>query len=304
VSSSGAVPLARTSVSIIIPTLNGGEAFARNLKAMKDQEGVGPLELIVLDSQSRDGTAAAAARAGARVMEVERAAFNHGRVRHRGAISATGDVLVFTVQDARPADRAWLRELIAPLKEGAGAASSRILPRPEAHLLAQRTVLDSPMASPEPRRAASPPEEFRALSPARKRRFACFDDISSAVDAAVYEKVPFRPVPMAEDLQWALDALEQGVAIAFAPRSVILHSHEYSLAALYARYRDDARAMRRVLGLRTRRNFLHFLKGWAYEVSRDFAFLRRKGLLAWSRYAASSIMMRGVQTAAQWRGSR
>ena len=101
--------LEEVSVSVIVPTWNGGKRFRACLAGIAAQEGVGPRELIVLDSGSTDGTVEAAREAGARIMAVDRVSFDHGAVRHRGAEEAEGEVLVFTVQDARPADTRWLR---------------------------------------------------------------------------------------------------------------------------------------------------------------------------------------------------
>lgn len=292
------------SISVIIPTLNGGDAFAACLEGIEKQKGVGPVELIVLDSQSDDSTPEIAVKAGARVIEVERADFRHGATRHEGAKVASGQVYVFTVQDARAADENWLCHLVEPLLGDAAAATSRILPRPEAGPLAQRTVLDSWMASPEPRTADPTKRDMDALSPKELRRLVCFDDISSAISADVYEEVPFRKVTMSEDLQWGLDALKKGFKLAYASDSRVFHSHEYGPMAAFDRYRNDALALQDILGLKVRKNFFHFLKGWAYETRRDFAYLLRLGPGALMKYGFQSVMLRGFQILGQWRGSR
>ncbi|MFH1999662.1 MAG: glycosyltransferase [Planctomycetota bacterium] len=295
---------AEIKVSVIVPTLNGGDAFPACLEGIAKQEGVGSIELIVLDSQSEDETVAHAERAGARVIEVDRALFRHGATRDSGARHATGDVYVFTVQDARAVDEFWLQCLVEPLLNGSAAATSRILPRPEANPLARRTVLDSPMASPEPWEADPKIVDLAALSPEEARSFARFDDISSAIRADIYEQLPFRPVSMSEDLQWGLDALGHGFRLAYAPDSKIYHSHEYSALEAYFRYRDDALALQDILGLKVRKNVWRALKGWAYEMRRDFTYLRSLGPGALMKYGLPSVMLRGFQLAGQWRGSR
>jgi len=292
--------VAELKVSVIIPTLNGGKAFLECLDGIRRQEGVGSVELVELDSGSEDGTRDAAAEVGARVVSIDMEQFNHGAVRDIGARSASGDVLVFTVQDARPADAAWLRFLVEPLAGGAAAASSRILPRPEAGPLARRTALDSPMASDKPWTAN--PEDAK-LEPEALRRFVRFDDISSGIRADVYRKIPFKAKAMSEDMQWAIDALDQGLSLVFEPRSVVYHCHEYTPLGAYRRYMLDARAAWEILGLRTRRGLAHSLRGYFYELFRDFSFLMKRNPWDLVRYGPYAVALRMFQVVGQMRGS-
>jgi rhamnosyltransferase len=301
---SGSASIEEVPISIIIPTLNGGNAFLRCLEAIKDQKGVGPVELIVLDSQSEDDTARHASEAGAEVIEVERAGFKHGAVRDQGARRAAGEVLVFTVQDARAADEHWLRGLVEPLLRGAHASTSRILPRPEANPLARRTAMDSHMASDRASEADPAAQDLSALSVEELRFFARFDDVASAIRADAYAEIPFEPLAMSEDLKWAVDALRAGFRIAYVPDSRVYHCHEYGPFTSYVRYRDDALALGEILGLKPRKNALHALRGWLFEVNRDFDYLLQTDLWTWMRYAPYAVILRAFQVAGQWRGSR
>jgi rhamnosyltransferase len=292
-----------TKISIIIPTLNGGAKFVQCLEGIKEQEGIGPVELIVLDSESEDETKRYAAEAGARIIEIQRSGFNHGAVRDLGARSAGGEVYVFTVQDARPANAHWLCSLVKPLLRGAAGATSRILPRPEAHPLARRTALDSPLASGEPHEADPDRVDLNSLSPEALHRLARFDDVSSSIRADVYEQVPFRKLEMAEDLGWALDALKKGFKLVFASDSMIYHAHEYTPLNAYRRHLWDARILKQILSLRVRRNLGHAVKGYGYEVLRDFLFLWKHGPWALLRYGMYAMVLRGFQVAGQWKGS-
>jgi hypothetical protein len=109
---------------------------------------------------------------------------------------------------------------------------------------------------------------------------------------------------MAEDLQWALDAMKKGYRLYFAHRSVVYHSHEYSPLGAYRRYREDARAVREILGLPSRQGALHALKGFLHELSRDFRYLSKLGPGAVFRYGPCAPVLRAFQVAGQWRGSR
>src|SRR5262249_50785102 len=102
---------------------------------------VGPLDVVVVDSQSRDGTPDVARRAGARVRTVARATFNHGGTRNLGAALARGRFVAFLTQDALPADPRWLAALIDSMeRDDAAGGYSRVLPRPGCSPLVERTV--------------------------------------------------------------------------------------------------------------------------------------------------------------------
>ncbi len=80
-------------VSVIVPALNESEQIERSLRCLIEG---GPHEIIVVDGGSRDGTAAIAARAGARVVDSPR---GRARQMNAGAALATGNVLLFAHAD-------------------------------------------------------------------------------------------------------------------------------------------------------------------------------------------------------------
>lgn len=108
----GAPPTIDASVSIVIPTLNAGAEFLALLRKLQTQRGVRQIELLVLDSGSKDGTVAAAQAAGARVQAVAQGDFSHSGTRNRGAELATGTHVLFMVQDAYPIGDWWLHGLL------------------------------------------------------------------------------------------------------------------------------------------------------------------------------------------------
>jgi GT2 family glycosyltransferase len=76
---------------------DGGSAFRQCLASVQDQS-VPPLELIVIDDGSRDGSGQAAADFGARVLRQEHS-LGPARARNAGAALASGDILVFIDAD-------------------------------------------------------------------------------------------------------------------------------------------------------------------------------------------------------------
>jgi glycosyltransferase involved in cell wall biosynthesis len=101
-------------VTVIIPARNEPARIGRLVGAVLAQDARGrPIEVIVVDDGSTDGTAAAARAAGARVLEPDGQGEtgNPALGRNRGAALASGDPIVFLDADCTPAE-GWLGRLL------------------------------------------------------------------------------------------------------------------------------------------------------------------------------------------------
>src|SRR5215207_9069768 len=98
-------------VTVAIPVRNGGPLLREVLAAVRAQRLERPVELLVADSGSTDGSAELARSFGATVLGVER--FSHGGTRNLLAERARGEYVAFLTQDAVPADERWLAKLLA-----------------------------------------------------------------------------------------------------------------------------------------------------------------------------------------------
>ena len=112
------------TVSVVIPTKNAGQELKFLLKKLKAQVGLKGCEIIVVDSGSSDGTPTIAQAEGAKVIPITSGEFDHAFARNKGAASATGDYLLFTVQDALPLTDLWLWEMVTALETNSLAAVS------------------------------------------------------------------------------------------------------------------------------------------------------------------------------------
>jgi hypothetical protein len=121
-------------VTAVVPVLNEVEALPGLLREIPD--GL-VSEVIVVDGGSRDGTAAAASAAGARVVVETRRGY--GRACARGVAEADADVIVFLDGDGSD-DPAALPGLLEPVLAGCAALSlaSRTRGEEGAQLLHQR----------------------------------------------------------------------------------------------------------------------------------------------------------------------
>ena len=236
-------PLNPARVSVVIPVLNAAPWLPALRRALAAQRPAPPTEILLVDSGSADGTASLAAGwPGTRVVPLAR--FSHGRARNVGAREASGEVVVFLTQDALPADERWLGALLEPLADpGIAAVCSRQVPRPEAPPT-ERFFLayHFPPGAPVVRRA----------DPARRRgdwmlADVFFSNVSAAIRRDVLLRHPFdETIIMSEDQQLARDLLAAGLAVAYQPQSVVIHSHRYSLGTAFRRYFDSVYSLRQI----------------------------------------------------------
>jgi len=101
------------TVSVAIPVLNGERYLAEVLATVFAQRLDDRLEVLVIDSGSRDGSVEIARAAGARVLEIPPEEFGHGRTRNLAVAETSGDLVAFLTQDSTPADDGWLAALTA-----------------------------------------------------------------------------------------------------------------------------------------------------------------------------------------------
>jgi rhamnosyltransferase len=212
-----------TTVSVVIPTRDGGPLFERVLASVRAQEGLGTLELVVLDSRSADATRERAAAAEATVVDVPPGSFGHGRTRNVGAELARGEVLVMMTQDALLLGRHALAELCAELLEDPrrAAVSARHVPRSDADLFAAYGLF-----------------AHAQLGHATLRARAEVDDVCAAIRREAWEELRFRDLPFAEDLDFGLRALDAGWTVSRSTVATIAHSHTRD--AVYALRRGAA----------------------------------------------------------------
>jgi len=79
-------------VTVAIPVLNGGELLVQGLQAIARQVLAAEVEILVADSGSSDGSPERAREHGARVIEIPRSGFAHGRTRNLLALKQDLDV--------------------------------------------------------------------------------------------------------------------------------------------------------------------------------------------------------------------
>jgi rhamnosyltransferase len=297
----------RHLVSVLMPLMDAAEDLREILPSLLEQSASTELEVVAVDSASRDDTVAVLSEFGATTIAIDPAQFDHGLTRNLAAQHARGDVLVFLNGRTRPAGKDWLAPLLAALDADAtvAGACSRIAPHPGADLLTRRD--GEREASGSDVRAVKRIEDwaaYRAMPVEQRRLLLNFHTVSTAIRADVLRRIPFRSVrAIGEDLLWSREVLEAGMALVHEPASLAYHSHDYSLREWLMRNVDDGIANRdineRALDEQAADAMVRHMvaEDWAYL--RDGLGLTGDELERWQIQAA---LRRAAQVAGQWLG--
>jgi rhamnosyltransferase len=220
-------------ISVVIPVKNARSDLERCLRAIREQDTGVDVEIVVVDSGSTDESVAVARAHGARVHEIPPEEFGHGRTRNLGASLASGDVLVFTSQDAYAADEHWLELLVAPLERDEVAGSyGRQLPHVGASP-PERYFLDF-LYGPEPRTQRLEDDTEPSFEQ------TLFSNVSSAMRRATWEAFPFADdLIMSEDQEWSRRVLRAGYDLVYVADAAVHHSHRYSVVDAFRRFFDS-----------------------------------------------------------------
>ena len=241
---------ASPTVSVVIPTKNAGTGFNETMAALRKQPH--PLEIVVVDSGSSDGTLDVAREHGARIVSIPPESFNHGETRNLGIRQTKGQFCIMLVQDAVPLGKSWLEEMLAPFAdETVVGVTARQVPRPDSDSMA-RWQCDhrSRFLGAEARlQEAEVWENFLTLDFQERLRLASFDNSFSILRRSFWEQSPFRGLSFAEDLDWGVRAIAAGRRLVYQPSVCVLHSHTRPAVYHLRRSYISGRAVPKILHL-------------------------------------------------------
>jgi len=265
-------------VTVAIPVRDGGPLLEETLAAVRAQKLDRPLELLVADSGSRDGSREVALAHGAQLIDIDPGQFSHGGTRNLLAGRAAGTHVAFLTQDAVPADELWLSRLLSgfELADDVALVFGPYRPRPGASHPVRRELSEwfgsmAPAGRPCIDRAG--PE---GSGPELGRR-SFFTDANGCMTKAAWGRVPFRAAPYAEDQLLARDMLAAGYAKVYHPDAAVIHSHDYGPLALFRRAFDEGRGLREVHGRLASAGPLRAGLSVQRLVRDDLRFLRAEG---------------------------
>ncbi|MBA4365782.1 MAG: rhamnosyltransferase [Coprothermobacter sp.] len=223
-----------TAVTALVTlTLNAGTTAVAVIAGVQSQR-LQPQVWLVLDSGSSDGTVQAFTQAGADVVPVDRALFDHAATRQMAVDRLDGaDAVVFMTQDAALADADALGTLVACLEDPRiGVAYGRQVPRPGAGAIERHARLfNYPDAG-----AVHMMDDAARLG--IKAAF-CSNSFAAWRRSALLSVGGFpSPCILGEDMLTAARLLQAGYGVVYCADAHVVHSHALTAGGEARRYFD------------------------------------------------------------------
>jgi rhamnosyltransferase len=237
----------RSQIAVVIPTCNAGKDWPRLNAALREQR-FPASQILIIDSESEDGTADLASAEGYQVLRIDRRNFNHGGTRQLAVESLPwAKVLVYLTQDAVLAEPDALDRLLNVFGDGSVAAAyGRQLPRPQAGPIeAHARLFNYP--------AESGIRDFESRHTLGIKATFLSNSFAAYRVAALCSVGGFPSnVIMAEDAVVAGRLLLAGWKTAYVADARAYHSHSFTIAQEFRRYFDTGVYHRRESWLRER----------------------------------------------------
>jgi len=216
--------------SIIIRAYNEEKYIDRLLNGILQQT-VKNVEIILVDSGSRDATLSIASRYPVRIVRIRPDEFTFGRSLNLGIEEARGEFIVMASAHVHPVYPDWLERLLAPFSN------------PKVALVYGKQRGNSTTRFSET-------QLFTHWYPERsdlQQTHPFCNNANAAIRRALWTEHPYdESLSGLEDLAWANWAVEAGHLIAYTAEAEIIHVHDETPRGVYNRYRREAMAFKRI----------------------------------------------------------
>lgn len=220
------------SLSVVIPTLNAEDEIDSLLDTIEAQS-LQPLDILVVDSSSDDGTVDEVAKHPCvNLVRIERKEFNHGSTRDMALRRSAGEFVCFLTQDAVPTSNRYLERLVAPFlaDDSIALVTGRQLPKADARRFEQLVRKFNYPNAPSVRSKSDLPKYGI-------KTFFASGTCSAYRRTAYLECGGFDHVNTNEDMLMAARFIVSGMKVAYEPRAEVYHSHNLTPSQQFARNR-------------------------------------------------------------------
>ncbi|MFH1498612.1 MAG: glycosyltransferase family 2 protein [Verrucomicrobiota bacterium] len=292
--------------SIIIPCYNGGDLLPRCIDQCLSQDVDFEFEIIAIDSSSTDGSHEYLAKKSGgdpriRMFVIDKKQFGHGKTRNFGASQAKGELLCYLTQDAIPANRYWLANLVNAMDrhpEAAGAFGRHIAH--PGHSPYTKQQLDLHFNSFGPGTVAYRMESIERYETdtGYRQRLHYYSDNNSCMRRSVWLAHPYDDVPFGEDQIWADKIIRLGFTKLYVDDAVVFHSHEFGIRESYIRGCEEGEFFAAHFGYILKKSSWSVFRTTNYITGNEYRFHLEQSGYSRSVLKLPAIFLRNI--AAQW----
>lgn len=219
------------NIEIICPLYYAEEYIDKLHKSLLMQKKVKISSILYLLTESKDRSEEILKKNKLKYELIKKEDFSHSLTREKAALKSKADIIVFISQDIVIEDELWLYHLTCDIENGkVDAAYSR-----------QITKYDN---IEKYTREKNYPDKSRVVSKKDISKLGLntffFSDASSAVKKDTFVALggyDGKNLPINEDMYLAHKLITNGKKVKYAAKSVVNHSHKFTLKQLYDRYK-------------------------------------------------------------------
>ena len=230
-------------VSVVIPTLNGGDKLIECVKSVKAQRFDKNYELVIIDSGSDDNSIEeiksifSKSKILCKIIIIDKRDFKHGRTRNHAIENCSGEIILLLTQDAIPTNENWIANLEKPFSQGSNVAG--VFGKHDAYenhpvLIHRNLRRHFRFMETLPERFINNFKEYEEKK-SKRQLMHFFSNNNSAIRKSTWYEIPFPDVDYGEDQAWADKILLKGYKIVYTPKAVVYHSHFYNFIGIYRR---------------------------------------------------------------------
>ncbi|MEF9946239.1 MAG: glycosyltransferase family 2 protein [Lachnospiraceae bacterium] len=225
----------KLTVSVIIPTYHPGEQFLQLMNRLQRQTYEIEQICVIHTKTEPFPYMQIVAADKVKLIQIPPEEFDHGGTRNLGAATTKGDIIVYMTQDAIPANRHLIGNLVKAFQEeGAGATYARQVPAKDCSIIERYT------------RYFNYPKESRVKSETDMKElgiktFFC-SNVCAAYRRSIFESLdgfPERAI-FNEDMIFAGKIIQSGYKIVYCGEAEVVHSHNYTCVQQLKRNFDVA----------------------------------------------------------------
>lgn len=218
------------TIDIFCPLYNAQDYILSLHQSLLKQKKVKINKIMYLLTESDDNSLQILKENKLNYVIIKKAEFSHSLTREKYALKSKADIIVFISQDVVIESDRWLYYLTVNINDECAGAYSRQVSK--FNNIERYT-----------RESNYPSKSFmvseKDLSRLGLKTFF-FSDASSAIKTSVFKELngyDGKDLPINEDMYFAYKLITNGYKIYYASKSVVYHSHNFTLRQLYNRYK-------------------------------------------------------------------